>query len=136
MRAAADSDRERSWTLTVDHLGRPTTTNKAHNMHHRAVSTDRKRWREAGCVLARAAGIPALELIEVEAWGRYPDRRSLPDPDGVAPALKGVLDGPVDAGVIRDDSGEFVAAVTYRRPVVEAGSLPALIVLVREGEGR
>ena len=84
MRAAADSDRERSWTLTVDHLGRPTTTNKAHNMHHRAVSTDRKRWREAGCVLARAAGIP----------------------------------------------------VTYRRPVVEAGSLPALIVLVREGEGR
>lgn len=69
-------------------------------------------------------------------WGRYPDRRSLPDPDGIAPALKGVLDGLVDAGVVPDDSGVFVAAVTYRRPVVEAGSLPALIVLVREGEGR
>ena len=58
------------------------------------------------------------------------------DRERFAPALKGVLDGLVDAGVIRDDSGEFVAAVTYRRPVVEAGSLPALIVLVREGEGR
>lgn len=124
------------WTLVVDHLGRPTTTNRAHNMHHRAVSADRKRWREAGCVLARAARIPVLERVVVECWGRYPNRKSLPDPDAVAPALKGVLDGLVDAGVIRDDSGEFVDAVTYRRPVVEAGSLPALIVLVREGEGR
>jgi hypothetical protein len=130
VRAAAN--RGRSWTLTVDHLGRPTTTNKAHNMHHRAVSTDRKRWREAGCVLARAAGIPALGRIEVEAWGRYPDRRSLPDPDGIAPALKGVLDGLVDACVVPDDSGVFVAAVTYRAPLVLAGLAPALIVSVRE----
>ena len=127
-----------SWTLVVD-LGRPTTTNRAHNMHHRAVSKDRKQWREAGCLLARAGKLPKLDRIHVEAWGRYPDRRSLPDPDGVAPALKGVLDGLVDAGVVADDSGEFVASVTYRTPVVEAGALPALVVVVRAasaaGEG-
>ena len=121
-----------SWLITVDMLGRPTTTNKAHNMHHRAVSADRKAWREAGRVLAVAARIPSLERIEVEAWGRYPDRRWLPDPDGIAPALKGVLDGLVDACVVPDDSGDHVAAVTYRAPVVEAGCRPALVVRVTE----
>lgn len=121
------------WTLIVDHLGRPTTTNKAHNMHYRAVSADRKRWRKAGCVLAREAQVPALESVNVLCWGRYPDRRSLPDPDGIAPALKGVLDGISDAGVVSDDNGDFVKATIYLPPVVVKGCKPALVVRLWQG---
>lgn len=101
-------------------------------MHHHAVSAERKLWREAGCVLARQQRIPSLDEIEVECWGVYPTRQSLPDADAVAPALKGVIDGLVDACVIPDDAGEWLASVTYRRPVVLSGATPALVVLVRE----
>lgn len=120
------------WEIVVDHLGRPTTTNQAHNMHYRSVSADRKKWREAGQVLARAAKIPKLAAAKVVCWGRYPDRRSLPDADGVAPALKGVLDGIVDAGVLPDDNGTYVHEIAYRPPVVEKGALPALVVQVHQ----
>ena len=118
-----------TWLLVADFLGRPTTTNKAHNMHHRAVSADRKRWRTAGAQLARVSRVPACEAITVACWGRYPNRSSLPDADAVAPALKGFLDGLVDAGVVPDDDGRYVHAITYRRPEVAAGQ-PALCVLV------
>ena len=120
------------WTLTVDMLGRPTTTNAAHQWHHYKVSADRKRWRDAGSALARLAGVPQLAACELEVTARYPDRRSLPDPDGVAPAVKGVIDGIVDAGVIVDDSGLFVASITYHAPVVAPGLPAALLVTIRE----
>lgn len=128
-RRGADAERS-EWLFIVDHLGRPTTANKAHNMHHRAVSADRKRWREAGFALAAVKGIPTCEAITVECWGRYPNRAALPDADAIAPALKGFLDGLVDAGVVADDSGAFVRSITYRAPVVEPGD-PAMVVLVR-----
>jgi hypothetical protein len=123
-----------TWEFVVDHLGRPTTTNRAHQMHHRQVSADRKEWRNAGFVLGRAQKVTRCNAITVEAWGRYPNRRSLPDPDGIAPAVKGVLDGLVDAGVVADDSGEFVHAITYRAPVVGAGQPAALIVRITPQE--
>lgn len=127
---------KRRWTLTVDHLGRPTTTNAAHQMHHQQVSADRRRWREAGAWLARAARIPALDAISLHVWGRYPNRRSLPDPDALAPAVKGVLDGLVDAGVIPDDGPGHVAVVAYHRAQIASGEPAALIVHIEEtGEG-
>lgn len=124
-----------SWTIVVDHLGRPTTTNAAHRMHHHQVSADRKRWREAGWALAREAGVPSCDAIALTVRGRYPDRRSLPDTDALAPAVKGVLDGLVDAGVIPDDGPDFVRCISYRPPLVAAGEPPALIVTIDdEGE--
>jgi crossover junction endodeoxyribonuclease RusA len=122
------------WTLTVDMLGRPTTTNRAHQLHHHAVSADRKQWRKAGCILARQANIPPLDRCEIEVTARYPDRRSLPDPDGVAPAAKGVIDGLIDAGIVPDDSGDYVASITYHAPVVAPGKPAALLVTVRAAE--
>jgi hypothetical protein len=73
-----------------------------------------------------------LDAIAVEAWGRYPDRRSLPDADAIAPALKGFLDGLVDAGLVVDDSGSYVHKITYCAPVVGAGQPAALVVRVTE----
>jgi hypothetical protein len=121
-----------TWEFVVDHLGRPTTTNRAHQMHHRQVSADRKEWRKAGFVLGRAQKVTRCDAITVECWGRYPDRRSLPDADAIAPALKGFLDGLVDAGLVVDDSGSYVHKITYCAPVVGAGQPAALVVRVTE----
>jgi len=121
------------WTLTVDMCGRPTTTNMVHRWHHRAVSADRKQWRHAGAVLARQASIPAMDCCHIEVTGRYPGG-TLPDTDAVAPSLKGVIDGLVDAGVIPDDTGRHIATITYHAPVKAPGLPPALLVTVREAD--
>ena len=114
----------------------PATAITLNQRHHWAAHARLvKEWRTAGMLYARKARIgpqpPSRIAVTLPVTGR---RRR--DPHNWTPTVKAIVDGLVDAGVIRDDSGEFVDAVTYRRPVVEAGSLPALIVLVREGEGR
>lgn len=121
----------REWTLIIDWLGRPTLANKVHNMHYRAVSADRKRWREAGCQAARLAKVRPCDAVTLECWGRYPSGR-LPDADAVAPSLKGVIDGLVDAAVVTDDDGTRVRAITYRAPVVTRGLPAALVVVITE----
>lgn len=119
----------RSWLLVIPM--RPTLTNAVHNMHFRKASADRKKWRAMGLHLAELAQVPPLASIEVTCWGVYPGGR-LPDPDACAPSLKGVLDGIVDAGVIPDDTGEWVKAITYLPAVKEKGVDAALHVLIED----
>jgi len=119
----------RSWLLVVPM--RPTLTNAVHNMHYRKASADRKKWRAMGHRLTELANVPPLASIEVTCWGVYPGGR-LPDPDACAPSLKGVLDGIVDAGVIPDDTGEWVKAITYLPAVKEKGVDAALHVLIED----
>jgi len=119
----------RSWLLVVPM--RPTLTNQAHRWHYRTISADRKKWRGLGLALAEQAKVPACTAIEVTCWGVYPGGR-LPDPDAVAPSLKGVLDGLVDAGVVPDDTGEWVKAITYLPAVKEKGVDAALHVLIED----
>jgi len=119
----------RSWLLVIPM--RPTLTNAVHNMHYRKASADRKKWRAMGHHLAELAHVPPCSSIEVTCWGVYPGGR-LPDPDACAPSLKGVLDGIVDAGVIPDDAGEWVKAITYLPAVKEKGVDAALHVLIED----
>ena len=110
---------------------RPTLANAVHGWHYRKVSADRKKWRAMGHHLAELAQVPPCSAIEVTCWGVYPGGR-LPDPDACAPSLKGVLDGIVDAGVIPDDTGEWVKAITYLPAVKAKGATPALHVLLED----
>lgn len=119
----------RSWTLVVDCCGRPVLSNN--RLHHYVKAQQIKPWREAGCVLARKAQVPRLRSVHIDVWGRYPNRKT-PDVDAVAPTLKAVLDGIVDAGVIPDDKPPFVESITFWAPKVEAGKPPALIVRLTE----
>lgn len=119
----------RSWLLVIPM--RPTLTNAVHNMHFRKASAERKKWRGMGLALAEQAKVPSCTAIEVTCWGVYPGGR-LPDPDAVAPSLKGVLDGLVDAGVVPDDTGEWVKAITYLPAVKEKGVDAALHVLIED----
>lgn len=121
-------------TITIEHLGRPPTANQAHRMHPLQVAKLRRQYREAAAVLARAHKIPAFDAITVTAHGEYPNRRSLPDVDAIAPAVKPVIDGLVDAGVIADDNHLHVHSVTYLAPRVVPGCTPALVVTINPSE--
>ena len=67
-------------------------------------------WRLVAMQAAKAAAIPSLDVVFVELTMTPSDRRRR-DPDNLAGALKPVLDGLVDAGVIPDDSYQHVAGV-------------------------
>lgn len=121
-----------TWTLTLDQCGRPLTQNQAHRMHYRDVARVRRRWHDTAAWLARRRRIPALPAITVAAYGRYGTRRSLPDPDALAPTLKAVIDGIVAAGVIPDDTSTHVRSVTYLPPVVASGQADGLVVTITE----
>lgn len=104
-----------TYLIIVDHLGRPTTSNMAHKWHHRAVSADRKQWRSAGRTHAERAHIPHLSAAHLTVQGVY-RARPMPDTDAISPAVKGVIDGLVDANVLAGDTGVFVRSVTYLAP--------------------
>ena len=67
-------------------------------------------WRMVAKQAANRAGIPKLDVVFVELEMTPADMRRR-DPDNLAGALKPILDGIVDAGVIPDDSWRHVAGV-------------------------
>jgi crossover junction endodeoxyribonuclease RusA len=117
-----------SHRIVIDFMGRPLLANQVHRLHFRKVAELRKGYREGAATLARAQRIGSYDAIEVTAWAEYPSRRSLPDADAIAPSVKPVIDGLVDAGVIPDDGPVYVHRVSYQAPRVVTGYSPALVV--------
>jgi hypothetical protein len=124
---ATDPDR---WLMTLDQLGRPLTANGQHKRHPMAATKDRAQWRDATIWLARQQRIPTLERIKVTAQARYRTRQSPSDTDACAPTVKGCIDGLVIAGVIRDDSHEYVTEVRYLAPLIGTRLPDALLLTV------
>jgi hypothetical protein len=79
-----------------------------------------KEWREAYCELAKEAGIPPLEVMYVDVTPILPDRR-LQDTAACNPAAKAAIDGIVDAGVIPDDTNEWLKWIRFHPCVVQKG---------------
>lgn len=124
----------RAWLLVVDSCGRPLLSNAVAKLNGFAATRERAPWKDAATVLARQQRIPRLARISVTAQARYRTRRSPSDCDAPSPALKGVLDGLVVAGVIKGDCPPFVAWVKYLSPQLGTGLPDALVVLVEEAE--
>lgn len=98
-------------TLEIHTELRPWTTNAERKHGHWAaraalVSTWRKYFAHA------AANFPALDWasFEVEPWQKG---GRLQDTGACHPAVKAAIDGLVDAGVLVDDSPEYVRAITF-----------------------
>lgn len=108
---------------------RPWTTNKerSQNRHRRAEMT--KMWRDAFHFLAKAQRIPSMKWITVTA---YPHQKAgrMQDVGGCMPAVKAAVDGLVDAGVLPDDSSEYVRSLIFLPPKKGKDSL----VLTIKGE--
>jgi hypothetical protein len=106
-------------------------TNQMHALTTFARAERRKEWRGAGTRAAQMYKLPKMTRIALEVQTRYPNRKSLPDTDAPAPALKGILDGLVQRGVLPNDTGEHVMWVRYWPPLVEPG-VPALLVTITD----
>lgn len=121
-------------TLVVDWCGRPPTTNAHRRLHHHARAQLDAVWRKAGVDAVMVHKAHPMNAVEVETWGVYPTK-TVPDLDGTAPALKAVLDGIVEAGVLVDDAFPYVRRISYLPHVVTKGASPALCVRLVEVDG-
>jgi crossover junction endodeoxyribonuclease RusA len=75
--------------------------------HHMARYRKGRALKDAAIVMARKAKIPPLERITVTVLYDPPDRRHR-DHDNLAPNGKHISDGIVIAGVVPDDTPEYV----------------------------
>lgn len=98
--------------FSLEYPARPWTTNaeRRGNRYQRAALT--KEWREAFYLLAKQRQIPSMWKIAItaEPWQA---RGVLADTAACNPAVKAAIDGLVDAGVIPDDSSEYIARITF-----------------------
>lgn len=103
-----------SWTLT--HEARPLPMNAYRRLHYHARARYDREWRGAFHLLARRARIPRLAAVTVIAAQTCRPGPRLPDPGALFPTAKAAIDGLVDAGVIADDTGEFVRFIGMAAP--------------------
>lgn len=76
-----------------------------------------REWRDAFSMRALQQKIPPLETIEVEVFPLCRDRRRS-DVGNVFPAAKAAIDGLVDAGVIPNDTDNYLTALTFRPALI------------------
>lgn len=100
----------RGWVLPAI-TGRRLTAND--RMHWRPRAEITAEWRRLGWATAKQARIPQLRRAHVLIEWLPPDRRRR-DPANASPMGKALVDGLVDAGVLPDDSAEFLDGPDYR----------------------
>lgn len=100
---------------SLEYNKRPWTTNfeRSKNRWVRAELT--KEWRLAFCLLAKQAKIPHLNAIDVDVRVFQKGGR-LQDVASCNPAVKAAIDGLVDAGVLTDDSPEYLRSIKFFAP--------------------
>ena len=92
------------------------TVNAERRMHWGKRAGLVRPMREAARVEALKAQIPRLQRLGVTATPRQA-RGRLADVAGPYPAVKAAVDGLVDAGILPDDSPEFLASLVQTAPV-------------------
>lgn len=96
-----------SRTLPIARAGLLTANDKPHWARKAALTKQLRRW---GYLLAREGqGVARLHLTRarVEFEFAYPDRRRR-DRHNLAPTVKALMDGLIDAGLLPDDSDRFL----------------------------
>ena len=101
---------------------RPWTTNaeRAGNRWERATLT--KEWRLGFQLLAKNERIPPMAWISVTVEPHQKGGR-LQDVGACNPSVKAAIDGIVDAGVLPDDSSQYMKSLIYLPPRNDKNSL-------------
>lgn len=95
---------------------RPWTVNGQRNMHYRKTAKLVKLWRTASRV--HCAGLDAvLSPVDVVVDLYLRGKRSQ-DVGACYPAVKAAIDGIVDAGILADDTPEYVQSIRMNSPVL------------------
>lgn len=118
----------RSWTLDLD-LTKPLSMND--RQHWRPKAKAVRAVREATYALARQARIPALGRVSIELHYAPRDNRRR-DAINLAATVKPIEDGLVDAGVVPDDTAEYVEPTHAVIDPPTRAATGRLYVIVRE----
>lgn len=89
--------------------------NAERRMHWARRAEIVREWRAAAKLYARHERIPAFAWAEFE-FEVWQSRGVAADCDSFRPCTKAIEDGLVDAGVLPDDSGEYLRGVINRPP--------------------
>jgi crossover junction endodeoxyribonuclease RusA len=100
---------------SLEYPKRPWTTNFERSKNRWVRANLTKEWRSAFMLLARQKKIPKLNQIEIEVEVWLKGGR-LQDVAACNPAVKAAIDGLVDAGVIEDDSPEYLKSIKFYAP--------------------
>jgi crossover junction endodeoxyribonuclease RusA len=109
-----------SWT--IEHSGLVWTMNAERRMNvwRRAQLT--REWRAAYKMLAIAQKVPKLEWARVVVQP-YQKNGRLQDVGACFPTAKAAIDGVVDAGVLADDSAQYLVGLEFLAPLRGSGKL-------------
>ena len=102
---------QRPWTTNAERKG---------NRWERAELV--KVWRTAFQILAKSERIPPMTWMSVTVEPHQKGGR-LQDVGACHPAVKAAIDGMVDAGVLPDDSSQYLRSLIYLPPVNDKNSL-------------
>ena len=108
----------RTWTIVDHSTDRPLTMNALVNLNRFAWAKHTRETRGRWWLLAREASIPPLAAATITVTPLHRDGRSPQDVGAMAPHVKAVVDGLIDAGVLPDDDPTHLHAITYRGPRV------------------
>lgn len=101
--------------LVIPAPARLLTHNAERTMHWREYGAIKKQWRTTTKILAKHIKLPRFQLVEIVVDFEQA-KFKLADPGSHAPVAKACIDGLVDAGVLIDDSPEYVLKVTHNAP--------------------
>lgn len=111
----------RTWTVELP--AGMTLLNANDRLHHQAKADLTRAIRDAAHVCTRRDKVPHLKRAHIVVEYRPPDRRRR-DVHNLYPSAKAATDGAVDAGVLRDDSDEYLTGPDMRvGDVVKGGQL-------------
>lgn len=117
----------RTWLLTFEQRGWSLNAERTWHFHKR--NNEVKKWRTHFKEQAELLEIPRLNRISVEVFSTF-GTKALQDPGNNMPAVKAAIDGltaKVDkngltgAGIILDDSPEYIAYLRFWAPTYEKG---------------
>lgn len=104
------------------------TANAERRMHHMERARQVREARDRWFWLAKEAQVPHLGRVRIRATPLKTNRRSIPDVAACYPVVKAAIDGLVDAGVVEDDTPEFVTEVCFTPP--EFGKINGLRIII------
>jgi len=120
---------KQSWLIRFDWERPPLTANQRLHWSKKAQLT--KRIRKVAALEAANANIPALGQCRVQlVWMVLDSRRR--DVDNVVPTLKAMCDGLVDAGIVPDDTPDYMQKLMPVIHRVDREFGPAQLQLVIE----
>lgn len=118
-------------TVTISIPGRPALLNAERSNHWREHRERTRAVRlEAGLRLARE-GRKVMAMVKVDVWSTYASRQ-LADTAACLPAVKAVIDGAVDAGLLTNDTPDIVRHVAFWAPQHNPVTGDLLIVTFEE----